>query len=138
MNLRGGILLSSLLVATPAIADGVRMDPGRWEFHNTAQMPMGMQPRSTVTTECVTESEIDPKRFMQNSAGCSLTDMKADGSSMTWNVSCPGPEGAMTGRGELHSSGAGMNGKMTMTMSHQGQTMEMAVTWEGKRLGPCE
>ena len=57
---------------------------------------------------------------------------------MTWNVSCPAPEGTMTGRGELHSTGSRVNGSMSMSMSQQGQTMEMAVTWEGRWLGPCD
>jgi hypothetical protein len=137
MKPRISLLLGLLLAATMAAADGVRMEPGRWEFRSTAQMPMGMQPRSMVTTECVTEAEIDPRRYMKHAAGCNLTDLEGNERSMTWNVSCPGPQGQMTGHGELHSSGASVNGKMTMSMTHQGQAMEMAVTWEGKRLGPC-
>jgi len=140
MNLR--ITFSFLvlaLFANVSYAKGVPIDPGMWEMTTTMTMSMMPQPQTTVDTECIEESEMNPADFnMDEENPCNITDVSVDGDTARWSISCPTEGGmVMEGQWEFTSHGDSITGKGTMTTEMAGQKMGFDMTWTGKRTGAC-
>ncbi len=133
-----GIAAGLLLGAGTAHAEGMRIEPGKWEFKTV--MTMSMRPEPTVhnETRCMTEKEMDPQTFWKDAEGCSLSDASSDRSSMRWKLICPSPAGTMRGEAVVHSTGDTLNGTMKAEMSVNGQSMRMTHEWKGRRVGDCD
>lgn len=128
----------SLAVAGPAVADGMQVQPGKWEFKATSVMPMMPAPNATVETQCVTESEVQPEMFLEYVEGCTLRESETDAASMRWKVTCATSGGRVDGEGSARSTGTTVRGAMTLLMNFSGQQMTMRHDWEGRRVGPCD
>jgi hypothetical protein len=140
MMIRSSIILGILfLTASVARADGIPVEPGMWEMSSTMTMPMLAQPRVTTTTECMTESEIsmDDMGGEDMDPNCQFEMAQVDGNTMKWSFDCPVDGGTSHGEWEATSSGDSVTGNGVITMSFQGQTMEMTMSWQGKRIGDC-
>lgn len=133
-----GAVALSLAVATPVLAEGMQVQPGKWEFTATSVMPMMPMPNTVVETECVTESEIQPEMFLDYVEGCTIQESETDAASMRWKVTCATTGGRMDGEGSARSTGTTVRGGMTLLMNFGGQQMTMRHDWEGKRIGPCD
>ena len=140
MTIRTCIVLGMLFFTVQAAwADGIPVEPGLWEMSSTMNMPMLPQPRVTTTTECMTESEIsmDDMGGEKMDPNCQFEMAQIDGNTMKWSFDCPVEGGTSHGEWEAISTGDSVTGKGVVTMSFQGQTMEMSMAWEGKRIGDC-
>jgi len=141
MVIRTCIILGMLFFAVPAAwADGIPVEPGLWEMSSTVNMPMMAQPRVTTTTECMKESEIsmDDMGGEDMDPNCQFEMAQVDGNTMKWSFDCPVEGGTSHGEWEATSSGDSVTGNGVITMSFQGQNMEMTMSWEGKRIGDCQ
>lgn len=140
MMIRASIILGILFFAAPAAwAEGMPVEPGMWKMTSTVTMPMLPQPRVTTTTECMTESEIsmDDMGGEDMDPNCQFDMAQVDGNTMKWSFDCPVEGGTSHGEWEATSTGDSVTGKGVVTMAFQGQTMEMTMAWEGKRIGDC-
>ena len=138
--IRAITVVGILLFTAPAVlADGIPVEPGLWEMSSTMNMPMLPQPRVTTVTECMTESEIsmDDMSGEGMDPGCTFDMSQVDGSTMKWSFDCPVEGGTSHGEWEAISGGDTVSGKGLITVSFQGQTMDMTMSWEGKRIGDC-
>ena len=133
------ILGIALFAAPVAQADGLPVEPGLWEMTSTMVMPMLPQPRVTNVTECMTESEIsmDDMNGEDMDPGCTFEMAPIEGNTMKWSFDCPVEGGTSHGEWEATSGGDTVSGKGLITMSFQGQVMEMSMAWDGKRIGDC-
>ncbi len=139
--IRASIILGILLLTAPAArADGIPVEPGLWEMSSIVNMPMMPQPRVTTTTECMKESEIsmDDMGGEDIDPNCQFEMAQVDGNTMKWSVDCPVEGGTSHGEWEATSSGDSVTGEGLVTISFQGQAMEMTMSWEGKRIGDCQ
>lgn len=129
----------ALAAAFPAHAgDGLRIEPGEWEFTSRANMPVGPAHPAQTRRECIEEPEITPDHFnAQNAGNCTFSDVKTSKAEMSWTMHCPSPDGKLTGKGRVTSTGKALAGKIVMTIAVDTQTMQMNVDWQGKFLGPC-
>ena len=129
-----------LAAAVEARADGIPVEPGLWEMTSTISMPMLPQPQTNTMTECFANGEIsvDDVGSQEMDPGCTFETSQLDGATMAWSFDCP-LEGGGTSHGAWQATSHGDrvegSGKITMTM--QGQNMEMTMTWQGKRVGDC-
>jgi hypothetical protein len=133
----------ALLIAGAAVHAQTPMRPGRWEVTMQMQMPnLPVQMPEMKTTQCVTPEQLkDPAstvpRGPQGNRGstnqdCKVSDYKASGNKVTWNMSCTTPE-PMSSSGEMTFADDSYTGTMTMK-SPQG---DMSMKLSGKRLGEC-
>jgi len=130
----------ALLFFTPAVlAAGIPVEPGLWEIKSTVTMPMLPEPRVTTVTECMEKSEISMDDMGREGMdpNCTFEAAQVDGNTMNWSFDCPVEGGTSHGEWEAVSSGDSVTGSGLMTMSFQGQSMEMTMAWEGKRVGDC-
>lgn len=126
------------LAPAAALAEGMQVEPGQWEFTATTDMPMLPGPKTVTTTRCITEPEVDPDAFMDQARECTVTEVESDATSMRWKMTCANPGGTMTSEASYTSTGTAVNGTMTMNIDVDGQTITMSSTTAGKRLGPCD
>lgn len=121
-------------------ADGIPVKPGLWEMTSSVTMPMLPQPRVTTVTECMEKSEISMEEVGGGEGmdpNCTFEMSQLDGNTMKWSVDCPMEEGASHGEWQATSGGDTVTGEGLLTMSLQGQTMEMTMTWDGQWIGDC-
>ena len=131
------IAIALALCALPMVASAASpAKPGKWEMTMQMEMtgmPMKM-PAHTVTY-CLTKEEAEnPEKLApeaKKNSDCKRTDLKMDGSTVSWKVSCE--KSKMTGEGKVTYSGDGFDGGMHMTMANGG---EMNAKYSGKYLGP--
>lgn len=128
-----------LLISFPALAEGISVEPGLWKMTSTVTMPMLPQPRVTTVTECMDKSEITMDEIGGEGLdpNCTFDMAQVDGNTMKWSVDCPVEGGTSHGEWQATSGGDTVTGEGSLTMSFQGQTMEMTMSWEGQRIGAC-
>jgi hypothetical protein len=129
------LLAAIAALALPLLAGASPMKAGKWQLTMQMDMPgMPMKMPPIVTTNCVTEEEAaNPQPPKQaKDAGCTFSDYKMEGNSISWTVSCPKQK--MTGSGKITYSGDSYDGKMNMKVGEQ----EMSAKYAGKRLGDCD
>lgn len=134
--LAAGIAVLSL--SLPALAEGMKVEPGKWEFTSSSKTPMGASPMPKATTECITESEMDPDEFLKDADGCSVVEKDVSSDKMSYVMSCAGPTGPMVGRAVFTSTGSTVKGGMKMEIDFNGQPMTFETKWEGERVGDCD
>jgi len=139
MNRLHFLLVVSLGFPLAGQAEGIPIEPGLWEMTSTMSMPMLPQPRVNTVTECVKNSEISMDDFNTGDMdpGCTFKPAQVDGNTMSWSFDCPVEGGSSHGEWQATSNGDSVTGDGLISMSLQGQTMEMKMSWEGKRIGEC-
>jgi hypothetical protein len=128
-----------ICAASVAQADGIPVEPGLWKMTSSVTMPMLPQPRVTSITECMEKSEISMDEFGGGDIdpNCKFEMAQVDGNTMKWSVDCPVEGGTSHGEWQATSGGDSVTGEGLLTVSFQGQTMDMIMTWEGQRIGEC-
>lgn len=133
-NLALFVVLCALVL--PAYAAGLAK-AGKWQTTvemEMAGMPMKMPPMTH--THCITKEQAEdaanaiPKS--QKDTGCTFSDVKVDGSTVSWKMSCE--KQGMTGTGTATYAGDSYTGKMDMKMAEH----EMHMKYAGKYLGACD
>jgi hypothetical protein len=137
--------LAGLLLASTAIAEGVSVNPGKWEMTMTMEMetdldlPVQMPPQTHTSTECIEQEELGPDDFeMEEDSPCEFGEVSIDGNTVSWSVTCPGPAGSMTGNWSFTSHGDTITGQGSMSGDMGGQSMDFSMTWGGRRIGDCD
>lgn len=132
------VVLGGLMLLGPVHAAEMKIKTGEWEFSSQTSMPGQGGAREHVNKQCLKEATITPETLMKDmKQDCQLLDSNSSGSSMSWKVSCSSQGGEMIGEGNVTGSGETLKGGMKMAMTFNGQTMNMAVSWDGKYVGPC-
>lgn len=142
-------LVLALAAGAAAQGPGPRRD-GNWEvtmemqMPNMPNMPAGFSMPPMKTTQCITPADAaDPNKSMPSrgerggrASDCKVSDYKAVGNKVTWNMVCTGPE-PMTGTGEFIYATDSYTGTMIMNRTGAGG-MAMTMKYSGKRLGDCK
>jgi hypothetical protein len=135
-------LAAAVVVCGIAVSGAAAQSPmraGKWEV--TTQMQMAdvpMQLPAMTSARCITKEQLEdpasalPSGSPDPKADCRVSDYKAEGSKITWKLTCSGAE-PMTGQGEITVDGDRYDGAMKMTMDQGVMTMKYA----GKRVGDC-
>ena len=138
-------ILTSLILSLTTfnvVADGISIEPGKWEMNTVITMPMLPQPKVTTVTECIEEDEITPESMTEDmnnpDAECKLEVAVVEDNTMEWSIDCSEEMGSSRGEWKATSYGDSMKGGGTITMQVQGQEVVMTMDWEGKRIGQCD
>lgn len=128
-----GAVAVALLACAPALAQGT---DDLWELTLKMEMPgmpMAMAPQ--VHRMCVAKAHQDddmiPKR-----GNCRMVDSRRTGNKFSYRMSCTGDE-PMEVTGETTYGNDAYEGRMRMTTTSGGQSMEMMQTYSGRRVGNC-
>lgn len=123
-----------------ALAEGIPVEPGLWSITTTMNMPMMPQPQTVTVEECFEDEVMDMDDMAMDDLDpkCTYDLGQVDGNSMRWNIDCP-MEGGTSHAEWLATSGGGtVQGEGKISISMNGQNMEMTMNWTGKRIGECQ
>ncbi|MBF0557207.1 MAG: DUF3617 family protein [Nitrospirae bacterium] len=136
-KLAGSILVFTIGVFWFAVASAApNFQDGLWEFTTTVEMeglPEGMM-KPMKHTSCLNQKNAVPDQ-QQNKTDCKMSDMKTNGNTVTWTVTCP----EAVSKGTITYSGATFSGVTETTVNGKGDKMRtMKSKMQGKRIGPCQ
>jgi hypothetical protein len=131
------VLLVVFLLPACAFAEGLKIEPGQWQFTIVTPNPRGGPPDRRISNDCLREGEMKPQFFTAGMQGCTVADTHADESWMTWTMECPSSAGRATGKGSLRSSGTTISGWVEVLMKVNGANYSSKSSWEGRRTGIC-
>ena len=118
-------------------AETLPLTPGLWEIQGTTTNPFSGS-RTYKSQECMSQLEFDPKEMMEGMPedACEI-NTEVTGNTITYNMDCDMQGNQMIGNGSFTVNGDTANGEMTMQSSFSGQTVEMTMVSEAKRIGDC-
>lgn len=138
MSIRKIATIAAILCLPAAAgADSLKLNPGMWETTSTGTNPMTGQQTTETHTECVTQTEFDPRETMKEVRECRLTEENLNGDTLTFTMTCNMQGGTVSINGLYQSDGDTGTGNMTMNMNMGGMTMSMQRTMTARRIGDC-
>ena len=132
------IWIGSMVALAAFAAQAQQMEAGEWEFTNTMSSPMLPQPQTMTMKRCLTSKEVsDPAGWQPRpESDCKVTPKGRSGDSVSWDIACP--KSGMNGSGTARLGGSTVESETKMTMSGQGQSVQMTTKTKGRRVGPCK
>jgi hypothetical protein len=134
---------ASPLLAPAALAEDVlELRAGLWRTRSTRTMEMpgmpAMPPRTEESTECLDGKAFDPKSLFAASEDCRVEDVVVESSVMTFRVTCPAPQGQMTGDARYEVDGDRGKAHVEMNFSASGVTGKMTMDMDSERVDDCD
>ena len=133
------VLVTFMLLATCSLISagtGPNIREGEWKITVNFDMPgMPMKMPPNTYTQCIKKDQPVPKSEKPNQQ-CDVKDIKTQGDTVTWTVTCMNRGGKMTGKGIVTYKGDKMEG--TMTMTTEGQGADFTSQYRGVRIGDCK
>ena len=124
------IVCASCLFAIQASAGGDMN--GEWQISTTIMMPgMPMAISGGSFTHCMDGSGVPHQESPDQD--CKTLSRKVSGDTVSWHMSCAGPDGDVEMKGSSTYSGDSMNGSISMITGRGSMTMQM----QGRKLGAC-
>ena len=142
-RLAGPIALAlGLLLPTPGLgADALPVKPGLWRTKSTQTMEIpgmgAMPPRIHETEQCLREGDFDPAKMMDPSSGCRVENVTVEDKAMSYEMTCPTPEGTVTGKARYESDGDQGSGRVDMAFDMGGAKGRMTMDMRSQRIGDC-
>lgn len=144
-------LISTLAIAAalglPAAAQGLKINPGEWEYTTEMTMVMDMNgqkmnmPAQVETeSECVTEEDATFTVDDIAEEGCEITDLVETSSSLSFKMACAQDGMNMTGSVDVKATdgGNGTSASIVMNGNQPGVgTIDIDAKMTGKRIGAC-
>lgn len=131
-------LVALAVVPLAAAAENLQIQPGQWKIRTEVKNSMMPEPRIVTRNECVTDSEWDAEKLMEDAQGCTMSDVESSAEKLSWKVVCSGPSGRMSGKAVYLSSGDSVDGRMNMNLQATQMNLSMDMKFEGRRVGECE
>ncbi len=128
-----GLLIAAL--ASPGTVSAQGKDD-LWEVTTKMEMPgMPMAMPAQTNRVCIAKNSKDDD-YIPRRDNCRVLESKRSGNKLTYKMACTGKD-AMNVAGEISYGNNSYEGRMQMSGRMEGQSMEMAQTFSGKRVGDC-
>lgn len=92
--------------------------------------------------KCITDPIFKPESVLPASRGCTASNIKKSGSTVTFDITCTGGEELppFTGKAEYSSNGMAIGWHIVFTFKDEasGQTVTIINKADGKRIGDCK
>lgn len=131
-----GVMLAMLITAIPAWC--LDLNPGKYEITVNVDMPgmpQGMPPQTM--TQCLDKQNPVPNAN-PDSQGCTVTDMKTKGNSITYTMTCNQQGMTIKSTGRMTYNGDTFEGDSQTNMGSQAGGMTITTVIKGKRIGTCD
>ncbi|MEM1080238.1 MAG: DUF3617 family protein [Pseudomonadota bacterium] len=117
------------------------IEPGEWRMTSNITMegPIPIPPQEDVSTECITQEEIDDgMAFVNDDDTCDITEREFKRDSASISMTCDTDMNtAMTMQMDMQFGGDSMTAEMSGDMQTPMGAMSMNMTMAGERLGDC-
>ncbi len=99
-------------------------------------------PKGVVHNEekCITDKVFNPVSALPSKAGCSASNVKKSGNTVSFDINCTGGEQMppLTGKAEYSSNGMAIGWNIVFTGEVEGKPWTIVNKAEGKRTGDCK
>jgi hypothetical protein len=129
----------ALLISTSFIF--AQVQEGEWETTINMKMEgLAFSIPSITTKQCITNDNLVPNASpAKGKDTCKVKDQKVTGNKVTWSGTCVDKDQKSEYEGEITYSGSSYQGTMKFkTIEKSGETMSMAGTMTGRRIGECK
>jgi len=119
--------------------ESLQVTPGQWESVVTLNSNI-LGSRTQTETECLTESEIDPRKMLEGMPAneCDFqSSITGNGSVMNFTISCNTDAGPLAGQGRFEVIDDTSTGTVSLEGNMAGMALQMEITSTGKRIGDC-
>ncbi|WP_144395478.1 DUF3617 domain-containing protein [Pleionea sediminis] len=120
------------------LGESLKVNPGLWETKMTRTNPMSGEPVTETTQECIHESEFNPAQLMRGMDGCKLVKNDISEHAVKFKMQCESQGTTSSVEGNYKVKNDQGSGDMQIQMTMMGQTMNMSMKWQSKRLGDCK
>lgn len=128
-----------MITAAPVWAQDIKdLKPGKYEITVKAEMPgmPGAMPPQTMT-QCLTEKNPVPNGAA-GAQGCKIKNMKTEGNTVTYTMTCQQQGMAIDTSGTITYSGDTFEGTSQTKMGPAAGGMTITTYIKGKRIGKCD
>jgi len=136
--MKGKLLMAIGIVwcLLPAIgAEALDFQPGQYQITSTAEIPGMPAVPAQQTVQCLTEQE--PVSADMVGSGCSISNLKTSGNTVSWSMTCDQQGTKATGTGRITYQHDSFSGVFTTTMDTPGGPVTITTKSTGTRIGPC-
>ena len=127
------MLIAGLVSPTVVMAQG---KDDLWEVTTKMEMPgMPMAMPGQTQRVCVGKGGKD-EDYIPKRENCKVLESKRTGNKLTYKMACTGKD-SMNMAGEITYGANSYDGRMQMSGKMEGQQVEMAQTFSGRRVGDC-
>lgn len=131
-------LALALSISAPGLAAAQAQEGSQYRVTTRMEMvgmPFQLPPQ---TVEVCGPKDHASEKMVPHDDNCRITDFKVEGNKSSYTLVCTG-ETEMTAKGEFEQLGPeAYRGKMNMVGSQGGRSVEMNMSFEGKRIGDCQ
>ena len=137
-----GMLASATVMAQPAVTQPT-IKAGLWETTTITESTAGNSRRSIVGRTCVAAADAsNPARIVpaQREFGmqCENRDLRREGATIAWAISCKSSDATQTGKGKLSLFGDSYLGTAELELRKQGsKPVKSTQSFSGKWLQAC-
>lgn len=125
------------LLSSPALAAGLQVEPGLWEFTSSIPDPLAGESGPQVYRTCVRDRTITPETVMARHKECRISNAVFAGPSARWKMLCDTPAGPMAGSGSLRTNGTAVAGSLDFSMQVGALEVPLTGSFRGRRVGDC-
>ena len=134
------ILAASAFAGARAEDAVISVTPGNYQIKR--ENSSKDDPNVTVNTEekCIKDKLFDPVAALPQGRGCTATNVKKSGNTVTYDFTCSGGEEMppLVGKAEYSSNGMAIGWDITVTGQFEGKPVTIVTKAEGKRVGECK
>jgi hypothetical protein len=125
-----------LLLALPALAAELTVEPGLWAFEVESRNPFLPAPVIQRFRDCVDARRLEPSRFLQDFGDCTWEVEALRSDELAWTFRCDTHNGAAEGNGRMRSSGTTLEGRLEIAIDTPGAERPLTLVnrWEGRRV----
>jgi len=134
-------MLCIIIIAGPAW--GLDLTPGKYEITTTTKMEIPNMPSGVpemppqTMTQCLTKQDPVPSSSA-DAQGCKVTDMKTEGNTLTYTMTCEQQGQTIKSSGKMTYKGDTFNGTTKTNMESNNGKMTITTLTNGKRIGKCD
>ena len=125
-----------LLLALPAGAAELTVEPGLWAFEVESRNPFLPAPVIQRFRDCVDATRLEPSRFLQDFGDCEWEVEELRSDELAWTFRCDTHNGAAEGNGRMRSTGTTLEGRLEIAIDTPGAERPLTLVnrWEGRRV----
>ena len=135
MGMRCNMSIALIVALGWPVAAAAQGKDDLWEVTTKMEMP-GMPMAMAAQTHRVCTGKGKDEDDIPRRDNCRVLESKRSGNRLTYRMACTGKD-AMDVTGEITYGSNSYDGRMRMVAKSEGQAMEMAQTFVGKRVGDC-
>lgn len=118
----------------------LNVTPGNYQIKR--ETSSNDEPQGVVHNEekCITDKVFDPVSALPSKAGCSASNVKKSGNTVSFDINCTGGEQMppLKGKAEYSSNGMAIGWNIVLNGQFEGKPVTIITKAEGKRIGDCK